>query len=145
MQNRKQRRIAAWLAAMFFLPAASQAANLSLDEALNAAQKYSAALSANQHQVNALENMADSATQLPDPKLKFGIENVPVGGDNGRRLTREGMTMQRVGIMQDYVSSENESVRPIPCAQKRLKQRLTRLPFGLSYSETPHKHGSIWH
>ncbi len=106
MQNRKQRRIAAWLAAMFFLPAASQAANLSLDEALNAAQKYSAALSANQHQVNALENMADSATQLPDPKLKFGIENVPVGGDNGRRLTREGMTMQRVGIMQDYVSSE---------------------------------------
>lgn len=106
MQNRKQRRIAAWLAAMFFLPAATQAASLSLDEALNAAQKYSAALSANQHQVNALENMADSATQLPDPKLKFGIENVPVGGDNGRRLTREGMTMQRIGIMQDYVSSE---------------------------------------
>lgn len=106
MQNRKQRRIAAWLAAMFFLPAAAQAASLSLDEALNAAQKYSAALSANQHQVNALENMADSATQLPDPKLKFGIENVPVGGDNGRRLTREGMTMQRIGIMQDYVSSE---------------------------------------
>lgn len=30
MQNRKQRRIAAWLAAMFFLPAASQAANLKL-------------------------------------------------------------------------------------------------------------------
>ena len=43
--------------------------------------------------------------QLPDPKLKFGIENVPLGGNNASRLTREGMTMQRVGVMQDYVSS----------------------------------------
>lgn len=50
--------------------------------------------------------MADSATQLPDPKLKFGIENVPVQGSSDRRLTREGMTMQKVGIMQSYVSSE---------------------------------------
>jgi outer membrane protein TolC len=49
--------------------------------------------------------MADSAMQLPDPKLKFGIENVPVQGGNARRFTREGMTMGRVGIMQDYVSN----------------------------------------
>lgn len=50
--------------------------------------------------------MADSAGELPDPKLKFGIENVPVQGSNNQRLTREGMTMQRVGIMQRYVSAE---------------------------------------
>lgn len=43
--------------------------------------------------------------QLPDPKLKFGIENLPVGGSNDQRFTREGMTMERIGIMQDYVSS----------------------------------------
>lgn len=76
-----------------------------LSEALSAAENYSAELSANDHQVNALKNMADSAMQLPDPKLKFGIENVPLGGNNASRLTREGMTMQRVGVMQDYVSS----------------------------------------
>lgn len=76
-----------------------------LAEALSAAENYSAELSANDHQVNALKNMADSAMQLPDPKLKFGIENVPLGGNNAGRLTREGMTMQRVGVMQDYVSS----------------------------------------
>ncbi len=50
--------------------------------------------------------MADSARELPDPKLKFGIENVPVQGSNRNRFTREGMTMQRIGIMQDYVSGE---------------------------------------
>lgn len=94
------------MAATFSLPALSHAADITLDQALVSAERYSAELSANQHQVNALENMASSATQLPDPKLKFGIENLPVGGSNGRRFTREGMTMQRIGIMQDYVSSD---------------------------------------
>ncbi|CNI48121.1 outer membrane efflux protein [Yersinia rohdei] len=88
------------------LPATSHAADITLAQALASAQQYSAELSANQHQVNAQENMADSATQLPDPKLKFGIENLPVGGSNARRFTREGMTMQRIGFMQDYVSSD---------------------------------------
>ncbi|WP_413736075.1 TolC family protein [Sodalis sp. RH21] len=78
---------------------------MSLDEALTRAEHYSADLSANIHQRQALENQADSATQLPDPKLKFGIDNLPVGGSNARRFTREDMTMQRIGIMQDYVSS----------------------------------------
>ncbi|HEN3659254.1 TPA: TolC family protein [Yersinia enterocolitica] len=94
------------MAAAFSLPALSHAAVITLDQALVCAERYSAELSANQHQVNALENMASSATQLPDPKLKFGIENLPVGGSNARRFTREGMTMQRIGIMQDYVSSD---------------------------------------
>ncbi|MDN0120865.1 TolC family protein [Yersinia frederiksenii] len=94
------------MAATFSLPAIGYAADITLEQALVSAERYSAELSANQHQVNALENMAVSATQLPDPKLKFGIENLPIGGSNARRFTREGMTMQRVGIMQDYVSSD---------------------------------------
>ncbi len=83
-----------------------------LAEALSAAESYSAELSANDHQVNALKNRADSAMQLPDPKLKFGIENVPLGGNNASRLTREGMTMQRVGVMQDYVAAPSANERP---------------------------------
>ncbi|MEQ9861783.1 TolC family protein [Pectobacterium cacticida] len=95
----------ACLAMLLWWPAAIFAADLSLEQALQAAERYSADLSANQHQINALQNMADAATQLPDPKLKFGVENLPLGGNNGRRLSREGMTMQRIGIMQTYVSS----------------------------------------
>lgn len=76
-----------------------------LTQALSAAQSYSAELSANAHQVNALNNMADSAMQLPDPKLEFGLDNVPVQGNNDARMTREGMTMQKIGIQQQYVSS----------------------------------------
>ncbi|HKM95632.1 MAG TPA: TolC family protein [Buttiauxella sp.] len=84
----------------------ANAAEFSLQQTLTAAERYSAELSANRNQSNALNAMADSARQLPDPKLKFGIENVPVQGGNSHRLTREGMTMQRIGIMQDYISEE---------------------------------------
>ncbi|MDX5627833.1 MULTISPECIES: TolC family protein [unclassified Brenneria] len=94
-----------WLAMLLWLPAVSFAADLDLNQALQAAERYSAELSANNHQIRSLQNMADSATQLPDPQLKFGVENLPLGGNNGGRLTREGMTMQRIGIMQTYVSS----------------------------------------
>lgn len=95
----------AWLALMLFISTATNAAQMTLDEALTQAEHYSADLSANLHQRQALENQADSAMQLPDPKLKFGIDNLPVGGNNARRFTREDMTMQRIGLMQDYVSS----------------------------------------
>jgi len=85
---------------------AAQAESLTLTQTLAAAERYSAELSANRNEARALDAMADSARQLPDPKLKFGIENVPVQGNNDRRLTREGMTMQRIGVMQQYVSAE---------------------------------------
>ena len=85
---------------------AAQAEPWTLEHTLTEAQRYSAELSASRNEAQALDAMADSATQLPDPKLKFGIENVPVQGNNDRRLTREGMTMQRIGIMQQYVSAE---------------------------------------
>lgn len=105
MHMSKHRASGACLAMLLWLPAASFAADLDLDQALQAAERYSAELSANQHQISALQNMADSATQLPDPQLRFGVENLPLGGNNGSRLTREGMTMQRIGVMQTYVSS----------------------------------------
>lgn len=94
-----------WLVLMLFVSATSSAAEMSLDEALNRAEHYSTELSANRHERQALLNEADSATQLPDPKLEFGIENLPVGGPNAHRFTREDMTMQRVGFSQEYVSS----------------------------------------
>ena len=86
--------------------AAAQAAALSLEQTLDLAQRYSAELSASRNQVRAYGVMADSARQLPDPELKFGIENLPVQGSNARRFTREGMTMQRVGVMQTFVSAD---------------------------------------
>lgn len=105
MLNLPRHRRVTWHWLLAFMPVSAFATPVTLPQALVAAQGYSAELSASRHQINALENRADSAMQLPDPKLKFGIENLPVGGSNDQRFTREGMTMERIGIMQDYVSS----------------------------------------
>lgn len=104
----KQHTLSLWLGGVLLglFGSAVQAESWTLTQTLSQAQRYSAELSANRNEARALENMADSAGELPDPKLKFGIENVPVQGSNNQRLTREGMTMQRVGIMQRYVSAE---------------------------------------
>lgn len=85
---------------------AAQAEPYTLTQTLAAAQRYSAELSASRNEAQALNAMADSARELPDPKLKFGLENLPVQGSNDRRFTREGMTMQRVGVMQQYISAD---------------------------------------
>lgn len=89
-----------------FMCFAVQAESWTLAQTLTAAQRYSAEISASKNEAQAFDVMADSARELPDPQLRFGIENVPVQGSNGRRLTREGMTMQRIGVMQRYVSEE---------------------------------------
>ncbi|WP_312974181.1 TolC family protein [Atlantibacter hermannii] len=104
----KQTTLSLWLGGVLLVltSAAAQAAALSLEQTLDLAQRYSAELSASRNQVRAYGAMADSARQLPDPELKFGIENLPVQGSNARRFTREGMTMQRVGVMQTFVSAD---------------------------------------
>ncbi|MRS90131.1 heavy metal RND transporter [Enterobacteriaceae bacterium RIT714] len=104
----KQQTLGVWLGGVMLvlLSSAAQAESWTLAQTLTVAQRYSAELSASHNEAQALDAMADSATQLPDPKLKFGIENVPVQGSNDQRFTREGMTMQRIGIMQSYVSAE---------------------------------------
>lgn len=104
----RQHSLSLWLGGVLFAVSvsAANAAEFSLQQTLNAAENYSAELSANRNQSDALNAMADSARELPDPKLKFGIENIPVQGSNSHRFTREGMTMQRIGIMQEYVSED---------------------------------------
>ncbi len=97
-----------WLGGVLFalVHVSAYAETWTLAQTLTAARDYSAELSASRNEAKALESMADSARELPDPKLKFGIENVPVQGNNDARFTREGMTMQKIGIMQRYVSEE---------------------------------------
>ena len=104
----QQRTLSLWPGGVLlvFMCFAVRAESWTLAQTLTAAQRYSAEISASNNEARALNAMADSARELPDPQLRFGIENVPVQGSNGSRLTREGMTMQRVGVMQRYVSEE---------------------------------------
>lgn len=59
----------------------------------------------------AAREQAVAAGQLPDPVLKFGIDNLPANGSDRGSLTRDFMTMRRIGVMQEITRSEKRQLR----------------------------------
>jgi outer membrane protein TolC len=84
---------------------------ISLDQALQIATQRSASSQGAAASVQASREMAAKADQLPDPMLKFGIDNLPVNGPDKFSLSRDFMTMRRVGIEQQWVSSDKRAAR----------------------------------
>jgi outer membrane protein TolC len=84
---------------------------LSLAEALQLAVAQSQQLVSQRAMVDAAREMAGPAGELPDPKLKAGIENVPTQGPDAWSLTRDFMTMQRIGVMQEFPRAEKRRLK----------------------------------
>jgi outer membrane protein TolC len=97
--------------------AAAQA--LSFDEAIRIGEGRSARLAAQSAAVTAAAGVVERASQLPDPKLKFGLENVPVSGPDAWSLTRDFMTMKRIGVMQDILNGDKRKARSDRVARER--------------------------
>jgi len=95
------------------MPAASlaQAQTLSLDEALRLAGEQSPQLAAQRSGIAAAEQAIVSARELPDPKLFFGVDNLPVNGPQAYSLTEDFMTMRKIGVMQDFPRAEKRELR----------------------------------
>ncbi len=102
-------RTAALAAAL--LPFLAEAAPLTLDTALELAVKRSEAARAAQAGVTSASEAARAAGQLPDPMLRAGIENLPVTGPDRFSTTRDTMTTKRIGISQEWLSSEKRAAR----------------------------------
>ena len=51
------------------------------------------------------------ASQLPDPKLLVGLDNVPITGSDRWNLNAEPMTMKRIGVMQDFMRGDKLDAR----------------------------------
>ncbi len=49
------------------------------------------------------------AAELPDPKLRFGLENLPVTDSDRLCYNRDFMTMQRIGVMQEFPHGDKRS------------------------------------
>ncbi len=86
-------------------------APLSLSEAQRIAVERSRQLAAQDASVTASREMAVAAGQLPDPMLKFGIDNLPVDTADRFSVTRDFMTMRRIGIMQELTREEKLQLR----------------------------------
>ena len=84
---------------------------LSLTEALAIATRDSPLLAAQRSAVAAANEYTASARELPDPKLKLGIDNFPLDGPDKYSVTRDFMTMRRIGIAQEFPRAEKRELK----------------------------------
>ena len=90
---------------------AKPAAPLSVFEAMRLAESNAPALDARKSAAEMSEAMAESARALPDPKLKFGVDNLPVNTADKFSFTRDFMTMRRIGIARDMPREEKRELK----------------------------------
>ena len=90
---------------------AAESGLLSLAEAQGIAVSRALQLSAQDAATTAARDMAVAAGQLPDPVLKLGVDNLPVNGPDSFSLTRDFMTMRRIGIMQELPRGEKRKLK----------------------------------
>jgi outer membrane protein TolC len=99
---------------------------LTLAQAQRLAVARSQQLLANESSAAAARRMAQAASQLPDPVLKFGIDNLPINGPDRFSLTNDFMTMRRIGLMQELPGADKRRLRGQRGAQEALKLQAER-------------------
>ena len=101
-------RIFSFLLFAAVMPAQAQ---LSLPDVQRRAVERSRQVAAQDAAVTASREMAVAAAQLPDPVLKLGVDNLPVNGADRFSLTRDFMTMRRIGLMQELTREKKRELR----------------------------------
>lgn len=104
----------------------SAESTLSLTEAQRLAVLRSRQLLAQDFAAVSAREMAVVATRLPDPIIKFGIENLPVEGEDRFSLTRDFMTMRRVGVMQEFTRGDKRRLRSQALIQEAEKSLIEK-------------------
>lgn len=134
-------RAAVWVAAS--LPLMAAAAPLSLDTALQLAVERSEAARAASAGVLSATEAARTASQLPDPVLRVGVDNLPFTGPDRFSTTRDSMTMKRIGISQEWLSADKRAVREAAANAATARETTmagvsiaaTRLQTALAYAD----------
>jgi len=89
----------------------AQAESLSFSRAQTLAQQTAPENLARQAQLESAQFSVEPADALPDPKLFFGVDNLPIEGSDRYSLDRNPMTMRRVGLMQEVPNGDKRKAR----------------------------------
>jgi outer membrane protein TolC len=89
----------------------AHAAPLTFSYAVSSALQQSPELSASRTGIHSAQAAAIPAGALPDPKLITGLDNFPVSGPMANSLTEESMTMEKIGLMQEFPNSAKRDAR----------------------------------
>ncbi len=102
---------AAGLWALILSHAAVAAEPLGLSEAQSIALARSQQIAAGNASITAARELASAAGRLPDPVLRLGIDNLPINGPDRLSLSRDFMTMRRIGLAQELPSADKRQLR----------------------------------
>jgi outer membrane protein TolC len=103
---------------------------LSLSDAQHLAVTRSHQLTGLNNAISAAHDMAIAARQLPDPIIKFGIDNLPVNGVDRFSLGNDFMTMRRIGVMQEITRADKLKYR---AAQYDISAQKTQVEKSLNF------------
>ncbi len=99
---------------VFFSINALAEPSLTLEETIRLATQGQPLLQSLDAAASASREAAVAEGQLPDPKLKFGVQfgvqNLPITGSNALNFNRDDMTMSTVGVMQEVVPKSKREV-----------------------------------
>lgn len=84
---------------------------LSLEEAVESAPHGAPSIAARQAAVDSAQATVEPAGALPDPQLVAGVENLPIDTGDAFSLTRDFMTMRKVGVMQELPQRPKRQAR----------------------------------
>jgi outer membrane protein TolC len=84
---------------------------LSFDAALRLAADHAPLLAAQGEKIAAADAATIPAAALPDPTLSIGIENLPVEGADRGSIDADSMTMQKIGVMQEFPAAAKREAR----------------------------------
>jgi cobalt-zinc-cadmium efflux system outer membrane protein len=90
---------------------AASADVLTYERALEVATSEAPQVHAAAAEIDAARQSVIPAGELPDPQLTLGVENLPVEGDDRFSLNRDPMTMERIGVMQEFPSRAKRRAR----------------------------------
>jgi outer membrane protein TolC len=107
-------------------PLAADGHALTLKYAQRLAVERSRQLFAQDSTAAAARELAVAAAQLPDPTLRLGIDNLPVNGDDQFSVTRDFMTMRRIGVMQELTRLDKRELRAERFEQEAQKSIVER-------------------
>lgn len=103
--------IAVALVALMPRAFATPASSLTLEEAVRLAEQQAPSLEARQAALQSSSAAVGPAGQLPDPELVVGVDNLPVTSGDAFSLTRDFMTMRKVGVMQTFTRRDKRELR----------------------------------
>lgn len=123
------------------LPVMASANGLGFAEAQQAALDQSRQLVAQDALARSARELAVAAGERPDPMLSLGVDNLPVSGSDRFSLSRDFMTMRRIGLSQELTRTDKLRLRQ----ERQLREAdIADAGKAMAQSETLRGVGKAW-